>query len=142
MLQRHCCLNNAPTKLMRGDYVAVCIYQFPLFISDKNKHEVSDQTYNCPHNSSGTITSSISCAWCTRAASVVGSNTSTTRAALTLGLDVSATGPAVLRFRPRFHILSSSAAFFSARFDLASTTSSKLITFAFPKIVNRVYVAS
>jgi len=30
MLQRRCCLNNAPTKLMRGDYVAVCIYQFPL----------------------------------------------------------------------------------------------------------------
>jgi len=30
--------------------VAVCIYQFPLFISDKNKHEVSDQTYNYPHN--------------------------------------------------------------------------------------------
>jgi len=28
--QRGCCLNNAPTKLMRGDYVAVCIYQFPL----------------------------------------------------------------------------------------------------------------
>jgi len=49
MLQRRCCLNNAPTKLMGGDYVAVCIYQFPLFISDKNKHEVSDQTYNCPH---------------------------------------------------------------------------------------------
>jgi len=50
MLQRHCCLNNAPTKLMRGGYVALCIYQFSLFISDKNKHEVSDQTYNCPHN--------------------------------------------------------------------------------------------
>jgi len=50
MLQRRCCLNNAPTKLMGGDYVAVCIYQFPLFISDINKHEVSDQTYNCPHN--------------------------------------------------------------------------------------------
>ncbi|KYG40091.1 hypothetical protein M433DRAFT_9288 [Acidomyces richmondensis BFW] len=48
--QRGCCLNNAPTKIMRGDYVAVCIYQFHLFISDKNKHEVSDQTYNCPHN--------------------------------------------------------------------------------------------
>jgi len=30
MLQRRCCLNNAPTKLMRGDYIAVCIYQFPL----------------------------------------------------------------------------------------------------------------
>ncbi|KYG39734.1 hypothetical protein M433DRAFT_230145 [Acidomyces richmondensis BFW] len=45
MLQRHCYLNNAvavrksaPTKLMRGDYVAVCVYQFPPFISDKNKH--------------------------------------------------------------------------------------------------------
>jgi len=35
---------------MRGDYVAVCIYQFPPFIPDKNKHELSDQTYNCPHN--------------------------------------------------------------------------------------------
>jgi len=33
-----------------GDYAAVCIYQYPLFILDKNKHEVSDQTYNCPHN--------------------------------------------------------------------------------------------
>jgi hypothetical protein len=51
MPQHDCCLNNARTKLVRGDYVAVCIYQFPLFISDKNKHEVSDQTYNCPHNS-------------------------------------------------------------------------------------------
>jgi len=27
-----------------------CVYiSFPFFISDKNKHEVSDQTYNCPH---------------------------------------------------------------------------------------------
>jgi len=34
---------------MRGDYMAVCIYQFPLFISDKNKREVSDQTFNHPH---------------------------------------------------------------------------------------------
>jgi len=57
MLKRRCCLNNAPTKLMRGDYVAVYIYQFPLFISDKNKHEVSDQTYNCPHNSNYQIRS-------------------------------------------------------------------------------------
>jgi len=30
MLQCGCCLNNAPTKRMRGDYVAVCVYQFPL----------------------------------------------------------------------------------------------------------------
>lgn len=30
--------------------MAVCIYQFPLFRSDKNKHKVSDQKYNCPHN--------------------------------------------------------------------------------------------
>jgi len=49
--QRSCYLKNAPTKLMRGDYVAVCIYQFPFFISDKDKHEVSDQMYNWPHNS-------------------------------------------------------------------------------------------
>jgi len=48
--QRRCCLNNAPTKLVRGDYETVCIYQFPLFIPDKNKHEVSDQTFNCRHN--------------------------------------------------------------------------------------------
>jgi len=30
MLQRICCLNNVPTELIRGDYVAVCIYQFSL----------------------------------------------------------------------------------------------------------------
>jgi len=30
--------------------VAVCIYQFLLFIPDNIKHVVSDQTYNCPHN--------------------------------------------------------------------------------------------
>jgi len=43
-------LNSARIKLMRGDYVAVCKYQFLLFIPDKNKHVVSDQTYNSPHN--------------------------------------------------------------------------------------------
>jgi len=43
-------LNSAPTQLMRGDCAAVCIYQFPFLIPDKNKHVVSDQTYNCPQN--------------------------------------------------------------------------------------------
>jgi len=30
--------------------VAVCIYQFPIFTPNKNKHVVSAQTCNCPHN--------------------------------------------------------------------------------------------
>jgi len=50
MLRHTCCLNSAPTKRVRGDYVAVCIYQFPLFIPDKNKHVVSGQTCNWPYN--------------------------------------------------------------------------------------------
>jgi len=50
MPQRSCCSNNAPTKLMRGDYVAVCMYQFLPLIPDKNKHVMSDQKYNHPHN--------------------------------------------------------------------------------------------
>lgn len=50
MLQRNCCLNNASTKLMRGDYVAACIYQFPPFRPEKSKHVVSEQTHKCPHN--------------------------------------------------------------------------------------------
>lgn len=44
-------LNSTFTKLMSGYYVAVCIYQFPLLIPDKNKYMGSDQTYYCPHNS-------------------------------------------------------------------------------------------
>jgi len=40
--QRSYYLNNAPTKLIRGDYIAVHIYQFPLFLPEKNKHKVSD----------------------------------------------------------------------------------------------------
>jgi len=43
-------LKIASTKLMRADYVEVFIYQFSPFIPDKNKHVVSDQTYNCPRN--------------------------------------------------------------------------------------------
>jgi len=39
-------LNSAPTKFMRGDQVATCIYQFPTFIPDKKKHVVFDQAYN------------------------------------------------------------------------------------------------
>jgi len=48
MPQRHFGLDNAPTKLMRGYYVAVCIYQLPPFIPDKNKHVVPGQTYKLP----------------------------------------------------------------------------------------------
>jgi len=45
-------LNSAPTKLMKGDYVAVCIHHCPSFIPDrKNKHVLSVQTYNWPPNS-------------------------------------------------------------------------------------------
>jgi len=47
--QRSCCLNNAPTKHMRDDYLAACICQFFPFIPDTYKHEVSGQTYKCPH---------------------------------------------------------------------------------------------
>lgn len=43
-------LNGSLTKLMRGAYVELCIYQFPPFIPEKNKHVVSDRTYNCPHS--------------------------------------------------------------------------------------------
>jgi len=36
--------------------VAVCIYQLQPSIPDKNKHVVSDKTYNCPHNSKSVFT--------------------------------------------------------------------------------------
>lgn len=42
--------NSAPTKPMRGHDEAVCTYQFPPFMPDKNKHVGSDQTYSCLHN--------------------------------------------------------------------------------------------
>jgi len=47
MPQCSCSLNNAPTKLMRGDYAAVCIYQFPYFMPDKNKDLMLYEMYNC-----------------------------------------------------------------------------------------------
>jgi len=50
MPQHACRLYSAPTMRMRGNYVAVYIYQFPLFIPDKNKHVVSDQMFNYPHS--------------------------------------------------------------------------------------------
>jgi len=43
---------SAPTKLVRGDDMAMCIYRFPVVIPDSIKHVMPDQTYNCPHNSS------------------------------------------------------------------------------------------
>lgn len=50
MPQHSCCLNNAPIKHMRDDYVAACICQFFPFIPDTNKHEGSNQKYNSLHN--------------------------------------------------------------------------------------------
>ena len=45
-----CYFYSTLTKLMRGHYMGGCIYQLPSLILHKNKHVVSDQTYNCPHN--------------------------------------------------------------------------------------------
>lgn len=51
MPQCSCCLYSALTNFMRGEYVSVCIFQFPPSIPDMNKYMVSDQTCHCSYNS-------------------------------------------------------------------------------------------
>ncbi|KYG48395.1 hypothetical protein M433DRAFT_421038 [Acidomyces richmondensis BFW] len=50
MPQCCCCVNSTHTKLMIGDYVAACIYQFTPSIPLINRHVMSDKTYKCPQN--------------------------------------------------------------------------------------------